>query len=137
VLEREGVSVVVADDEFDELVSASGAGVTVLSADGRGSSSVAALSRTRRRCPRPRRQSRLVLLTSGTTGPPKGARRSDRAPRLEDIGLVSRLGYRLGDTYYVAPPLFHAWGLSQATSSLATASTLILRRRFDPALSLA
>ena len=38
--------------------------------------------------------------------------------------------------YHVVPPLFHAWGLSQATMALSTASTLILRRRFNAATTL-
>lgn len=133
VLEREEVSLLIADAEFLPVIAESGTGATVVQADGTHPGSLAAVTRGRRFCPPPVRRSRLVLLTSGTTGPPKGARRTNRAHRFMDAGFVADIPYRLGDTYLVAPPLFHAWGLSQATCALATASTLMLRRKFDAA----
>ena len=137
VLGRERVTVLVADQEFRPLIDESGAAVLVVPAESDEAGSVWDLSSGRRFCAPPSRRSRLVLLTSGTTGPPKGAQRVNRAPRLGDVGLMSIIPYRVGDTYYVAPPLFHAWGLGQATSALGTASTLILRRKFDAAETLA
>lgn len=131
VLDREEVTILIADDEFAPLVEASESDVFVLSADGDNEHSVDVVSLVMRQCVSPKRRSQLVLLTSGTTGPPKGARRANRAPSRSDFGLLSRIPYRLGDTYLVGPPLFHAWGLSQATSALATSSTLILRKKFD------
>jgi len=138
VLERDGITVLVADVEFASLIEDAELTIPVLWADGDPSEadSLLAISSTFRLCTPPSRRSRLVLLTSGTTGPPKGARRSNRAPRLSEIGMLTRIPYRVGDTYYVASPLFHAWGLSQATMAMATASTLILRRRFNAAEAL-
>ncbi|MGF1598663.1 MAG: AMP-binding protein [Acidimicrobiales bacterium] len=133
VLDREQVATLIADDEFVPLIEQCGADVDVLPAEGDGPDSIWALSATSRLCALPRRRSRLVLLTSGTTGPPKGARRHNRAPRARDASLLASIPYQLGDTFLVAPPLFHAWGLSQATVAMATASTLVLRRRFDAA----
>jgi fatty-acyl-CoA synthase len=73
-----------------------------------------------------------VLLTSGTTGTPKGARRSGRPAGLSSvIGVLERIPYRSGDIAVIPTPLFHAWGLAQLTIAAATASTAVLVRRFD------
>lgn len=72
------------------------------------------------------------MLTSGTTGPPKGARRRNRAGAADGLGMFSAVPYRLGERYLVCSPLFHAWGLSQYSVALATASTIHLRTKFDP-----
>ncbi|MEM9561383.1 MAG: AMP-binding protein [Actinomycetota bacterium] len=138
VVEREEISVLVADVEFEELLGDAALDSPVIWADGPRSDddSLWSISSARRLCSPPSRRSRLVLLTSGTTGPPKGARRTNRAPRISEFGLLTRIPYKTSETYYVAPPLFHAWGLSQATMALATASTLILRRRFNAAATI-
>lgn len=138
VLDRDGISVLIADLEFRQLTEDAELTIPILWADGdrQDPDSLLTISSTFRLCAPPTRRSRLVLLTSGTTGPPKGARRSNRAPRLSEFGMLTRIPYRVGDVYYVASPLFHAWGLSQSTMALATASTLILRRRFNAAEAL-
>jgi len=78
---------------------------------------------------------RVVALTSGTTGRPKGAARSggnalDMAAILTTIPLMS------GDTALVAAPLFHGLGLFTASFSLALGSTVVLSPGFDPARTL-
>ncbi|MFV0523305.1 MAG: AMP-binding protein [Acidimicrobiales bacterium] len=132
VIERERISVLVTDDEFAAVVEAAGNAPLVLAAEGDAPNSIHILSRQRRMCSPPRRRSELVLLTSGTTGPPKGARRANKAAGSDGMGMFLRIPYQTGDTFYAVPPLFHALGLSQSTIALATGSTLILRRRFDP-----
>ena len=93
------------------------------------------------RQPRPpalsRRRTCFVLLTSGTTGAPKGAAR--RAPRsLEPlVGILSRIPYRVRDTTMIASPLFHAWGFGNLGLALTLSSTLVLRERFDAEETLA
>ena len=73
-----------------------------------------------------------VLLTSGTTGTPKGARRSGRPAGLASVtGVLERIPYQSGDVAVIPTPLFHAWGLAQLTIAAATASTAVLVRRFD------
>ncbi|MCP3990372.1 MAG: AMP-binding protein, partial [Actinomycetia bacterium] len=131
VIEREQVAVLIADEEFAATIDESGADVINISADGEGPQSLSRLAAKPGFCPPPARRARLVLLTSGTTGPPKGARRANRAPSLSDLGLFTNIPYQIGETYLVCPPLFHAWGLSQATTALATGSSVILRRKFD------
>ncbi|MCP3913288.1 MAG: AMP-binding protein [Actinomycetia bacterium] len=131
VVEREGITTLVVDHEFRDVVEAADLDIEVVVADGEGPGSLAEVASHQGRCPSPTRRSRLVLLTSGTTGPPKGARRENKAPGFDSLGMFAHVPYRMGDQYFVGPPLFHAWGLSQATVALATGSTLHLRPRFD------
>ncbi|HEX5609156.1 MAG TPA: AMP-binding protein [Solirubrobacterales bacterium] len=75
---------------------------------------------------------RFIILTSGTTGTPKGAQRSSPDGLLTLAALIDRIPFRSRETIMVAAPLFHSWGFFHFVMSLPTASTLVLRRRFDP-----
>jgi acyl-CoA synthetase (AMP-forming)/AMP-acid ligase II len=74
---------------------------------------------------------RVVILTSGTTGTPKGARRS-HAGLSSAAALLSKIPYRARETTLIAAPLFHSWGLANFTLGVPLGSTFVLRRRFDP-----
>lgn len=74
---------------------------------------------------------RVVILTSGTTGTPKGARRS-HAGLSSAAALLSKIPYRAREATMIAAPLFHSWGLANYTLGTPLASTFVLRRRFDP-----
>ena len=75
---------------------------------------------------------RFVILTSGTTGTPKGAQRSSPDGLMAMAALIERIPYRSRETMMIAAPLFHSWGFFHFIMSLPTASTMVLRRRFDP-----
>jgi acyl-CoA synthetase (AMP-forming)/AMP-acid ligase II len=85
----------------------------------------------------PARIGRTVILTSGTTGSPKGASRSSPQSLGPAISLLSKIPMRRGQTTHVAAPLFHSWGFAHFTIGLMLNSTLVLQRRFDPEASLA
>jgi fatty-acyl-CoA synthase len=80
----------------------------------------------------PTEEPRFVILTSGTTGTPKGASRS--APKgLDPIGgLFGRVPYHVREKHFIAAPLFHAWGIGQYMIGAALSATLVLQNRFDP-----
>jgi acyl-CoA synthetase (AMP-forming)/AMP-acid ligase II len=79
----------------------------------------------------PAKGSRIVILTSGTTGAPKGAPRDE--PGIDAaVSLLSRLPLRAGWRTHVAAPLFHTWGWAHWALSMLLGSTVVLRRRFDP-----
>jgi acyl-CoA synthetase (AMP-forming)/AMP-acid ligase II len=80
----------------------------------------------------PERQGRAVILTSGTTGSPKGASREN--PRSLDpaVSLLSRIPLRARQVTHIAAPLFHSWGFAHFSLGLILGSTIVLRRRFDP-----
>jgi acyl-CoA synthetase (AMP-forming)/AMP-acid ligase II len=75
---------------------------------------------------------RFVILTSGTTGTPKGAQRSSPDGLLAIAALIDKIPFRARETMMIAAPLFHSWGFFHFVMSLPTASTIVLRRRFDP-----
>lgn len=133
VCERDGIAVIVTDQEFSEVIAQSGTTATVLVADGSGSGAMARVAAEGRQCSPPTRRPKLVLLTSGTTGAPKSAVRTLKTTRVGGVGMLRRVPYRLGDRYLIASPLFHAWGLSQLVVGLATASTIEVRQRFEAA----
>ncbi len=80
---------------------------------------------------------KAIILTSGTTGTPKGASRSQ--PRSLDpaAALLGVIPLRAREKTLIAAPLFHAWGFAHFTLGMALSSTLVLRRRFDPEATLA
>ena len=75
---------------------------------------------------------KFVILTSGTTGTPKGAQRSSPDGLMAIASLIDKIPFRRGMTMMIAAPLFHSWGFFHFVMSLPTASTMVLRRRFDP-----
>jgi len=75
---------------------------------------------------------KFVILTSGTTGTPKGAQRSSPDGLLALASLIDRIPFRSGMTMMIAAPLFHSWGFFHFVMSLPTGATMVLRRRFDP-----
>lgn len=79
----------------------------------------------------PGRLSRIVLLTSGTSGTPKGAPRREAGPDAA-VALLSRMPLRAGWRTHIAAPLFHTWGLAHLLLAMLLGSTMVLRRRFDP-----
>jgi acyl-CoA synthetase (AMP-forming)/AMP-acid ligase II len=84
----------------------------------------------------PTRPSRVVVLTSGTTGRPKGAARAG-GDALDAAGILACLPIVTGDTAVVAVPLFHALGLFTASLSLSLRSTVVLDAEFDAERTLA
>jgi acyl-CoA synthetase (AMP-forming)/AMP-acid ligase II len=87
------------------------------------------------RPPKPSRPGRTVLLTSGTTGTPKGARRSGGAAG-SLAAMLERIPWRAGEKTVVAAPMFHAWGFGQLAISATMCCTVVMRRRFDPEATL-
>jgi acyl-CoA synthetase (AMP-forming)/AMP-acid ligase II len=80
----------------------------------------------------PPERGRYIILTSGTTGTPKGARRSQPEGLGTLAALLSKIPRRSGETAMIAAPLFHSWGFLHFILSLPTAATMILRPKFDP-----
>ena len=81
--------------------------------------------------PRPSTIGGLVLLTSGTTGTPKGAPRQVSSP-FAAAQFLDRIPLRAEERTFLAAPLFHGTGLSQFMLTLSLGSTSVVRRKFDP-----
>jgi fatty-acyl-CoA synthase len=73
-----------------------------------------------------------VILTSGTTGTPKGATRKQPDSFEPAAALFSKIPLRARETTMIAAPMFHSWGFAHFTLGLPLSSTLVLQRRFDP-----
>ena len=84
----------------------------------------------------PERPGRIIVLTSGTTGVPKGARRPTPKGLTTAASILSGLPLRSGDRIVVAAPLFHSWGLAAMQLAMALRSPLSLIRGFDAELIL-
>jgi len=133
VVEDEGIDALVYDDSLADAASEANPRIVVTEDELRA----AAAGGDPRPVSPPARAGRVVVLTSGTTGRPKGAVRAGRPNALQGAALVASLPVMAGDTTVVAAPLFHAFGLFGANLALALSSTVVVRRRFDPETVLA
>jgi acyl-CoA synthetase (AMP-forming)/AMP-acid ligase II len=84
----------------------------------------------------PARPGRIIVLTSGTTGAPKGARRPNPPGIGAAASILSRIPLRAGERILVPAPMFHSWGLAALQISMPLRATLIMQRRFDPEATL-
>jgi fatty-acyl-CoA synthase len=82
--------------------------------------------------PPPASHAKIVVLTSGTTGTPKGAPRSEPKGVTPVAALLERAPFRSGDTVENCAPMFHSLGFAFMLLTIALGSTLVVRRRFDP-----
>jgi acyl-CoA synthetase (AMP-forming)/AMP-acid ligase II len=80
----------------------------------------------------PENKGRVVILTSGTTGSPKGAQRKQPESLDPAAALFSKIPLRAGEPTMIAAPMFHSWGFVHFTLGMGLGSTLVLRRKFDP-----
>ena len=136
VTRREEPKALVYDEEFAGLLDGVDEGVARIVAwnegevDGPTLDSLIAVNPDTDHKPPPDKP-RFVILTSGTTGTPKGAQRSSPDGLLAMAALIDKIPYRARDTMVIAAPLFHSWGFFHFVMSLPTASTMVLRRKFD------
>ena len=80
----------------------------------------------------PGESGRFVILTSGTTGTPKGAQRAQPDTLSPLASLFSKIPLHAREKTMIAAPLFHSWGFAHFVLGLALNSTYVLRRKFDP-----
>ncbi|WP_019631363.1 AMP-binding protein [Actinomadura atramentaria] len=85
----------------------------------------------------PDTQNRTIMLSSGTTGRPKGARRPPRPGLWPLASMTSRIPLRARHTMIIEAPLFHTWGYAALQMAWALRAPIVLHRRFDPARTLA
>jgi acyl-CoA synthetase (AMP-forming)/AMP-acid ligase II len=79
----------------------------------------------------PERPGKLIVLTSGTTGTPKGARRPTPPGFGAIAAMLSRMPLHRDEVMMLSAPLFHAWGLAALQVSAPLLATVVLMERFD------
>ncbi len=142
VVSREGVDLFVYDEEFEPLITGlelrrGGYRAWLDSRHDDGDTLEALISSASAVAPpKPAHAPRLVILTSGTTGTPKGAGRDVPVSLAPVGGPLSKVPFRSGDVAQVSAPMFHALGFTQGLLQIGLGATLILPRRFSPAAAL-
>jgi fatty-acyl-CoA synthase len=139
---REGTDLLVFDDEYAEMLEgiepSRGRWRAWTDENAQGEDTIWSLidGGTDKAPPKPSASPRITILTSGTTGTPKGAPRGE--PRSLSLigGLLSKVPYQARETTELCVPMFHALGFSQAMLGIGLGSTLVVRRRFDPKATL-
>ena len=139
---REGTDLLVYDDEYAEILE----GVEpplgrwrawVDDDETNDEDTIDALILASKTSPRPSQVGpKIVILTSGTTGTPKGAPRSE--PKVLSLigGLLGKVPFRARETTELCAPMFHALGFAMMALGLGLGSTLVVRRKFDPEATL-
>ena len=80
----------------------------------------------------PGERGKAIILTSGTTGTPKGASRSQPKSLDPAAALLAMIPLRAREKTMIAAPMFHSWGFVHFTLGMSLSSTLVLKRKFDP-----
>ncbi len=141
VAQREGTDLLVYDDEYSDTLKGIDDpphGRFRAWADEPGDDTLDALidGADRSAPPKPAEWPRITILTSGTTGTPKGAPRSEPRSLALIGGLLSKVPFRAREVTEMCVPMFHALGFMQAIVGVGLGSTLVVRRRFDPEVTL-
>lgn len=145
VCEREGVDILVCDQQYAGLLDtvstslgtylawiddadAAGDAPTLESAISAGSAELP---------PVPEQQAKIIILTSGTTGKPKGTERPNPKSLIPVGGLFDKVrGYSGGGVLEACPPFFHSLGYAQLMLGVTLGMTVVMRRFFDPQATL-
>ncbi|HYB80868.1 MAG TPA: long-chain-fatty-acid--CoA ligase FadD2, partial [Mycobacterium sp.] len=157
VSEREGAKLIIYDDEYTNAVSKAepplgklrALGVNPDAVDSSASASgeeppestdetlAELIARSSKEpAPKANKHASIIILTSGTTGTPKGANRST-PPTLAPIGgILSHVPFKANEVTSLPSPMFHALGYLHSTIAMFLGSTLVLRRKFKPPLVL-
>ena len=144
VCEREDVTVLIHDEEFADVAQAvepsSGKYVAWFDGDDPVSDETPVedliAEGSAERPPKPAAKQRIVLLTSGTTGTPKGAPRDMSVSLALPGGYLSKIPLRSGRVAVLSAPAFHAWGLLSSMLNLGLGNTVVTARKTDPAFTL-
>lgn len=141
VTTREAVFAVIHDSEFHDRMGDTPEHMVRIVSDAEPSGRALSLASLAdqyhgRRPPVPGRSGKLTILTSGTTGTPRGATRGAVAAggtlTLEaPAALLGRIPLRAGMRIGLAAPAFHAWGLANLVMALGLGATVVMLRRFS------
>lgn len=89
--------------------------------------------------PKVARSGRMILLTSGTTGVPKGVPRTPKVSSGMGVGvtIIQRTRLRIGSRVALAVPMFHGLGFGILMLTITLGGTVLTHRRFDAEATIA
>ncbi|MCE1179659.1 MAG: AMP-binding protein [Micrococcales bacterium] len=131
VVEEQGCDLVIHDDEFAERLGRMRSGCALLP-EAELEQALAELPEVTAERP-PRRVGRAIVLTSGTTGHPKGAARRTPAGFGPMVSILDRIPLNVGERVLISAPLFHTWGYAALQLTIGLRGTVVLQRQFDAA----
>lgn len=129
VLEQQQADVLVADPEFTAVTNAAPRSVKVLSSE---TDLERLMDKGATDLEPPRQPGRTIVLSSGTSGPPKGAHRKASPGITPLASILSRIPLRVHDRMLIEAPLFHTWGYAALQLAVSLRATIMLRPRFEP-----
>lgn len=130
VAQQQEIAFLVHDDEFANVAAELPEGIGAMS-ESELREAVAATPQPPRMTP-PARVGRTIILTSGTTGTPKGAARRTPGGFGPLISIIDRIPLHARDRILIAAPIFHTWGYAAMQLSIAMRSTMVMQRRYQP-----
>ena len=74
----------------------------------------------------------IVVMSSGTTGTPKGVVRVEPVAPTVLAGILTKVPWRAGMRVQITASMFHAWGWAVFNIALGMRGTIVTHRIFDP-----
>ncbi|RNE48996.1 AMP-binding protein [Corynebacterium alimapuense] len=142
VIAENAINVLVIDDEFLERLPADRAGLQVILGHLTGPHSgevtlneiVSHPDKTAETAlPRFPQHGPIVLMSSGTTGIPKGVVRPEPRLPLVLAGILQKIPWHSDMSIQLTASIFHTWGWGMLNIALAARGTVVTHRIFDPA----
>jgi acyl-CoA synthetase (AMP-forming)/AMP-acid ligase II/uncharacterized protein YndB with AHSA1/START domain len=137
LIEQHHVQVLFSDDEFERLTQYLPADLpriatlTPSAVKGRPTLDDIIAAAPKRRLKPPEKHGELIVLTSGTSGTPKGARRPPPGRWGTVAAMLSGIPLKAGDRMLIAAPIFHSWGFAAWQISTPIRGAVVLQDRFD------
>lgn len=140
IFEENGINVLIIDDEFADRIPEPLGDITVIWAHtSRDHGTEETLRRIALRgdeglpaLPAFPRHGNIVLMSSGTSGVPKGILRPEPLLPFVVGGYLETVPWRNAMTVQITASMFHTWGWSAVNIAFATRNTVVTQRIFDP-----
>ncbi|STC69470.1 AMP-binding protein [Corynebacterium pilosum] len=139
IIEENTINVLIVDDEFSHVIPHDYPGLTVAYAhvekrhdDYPALAELIAHSDTDTKLPAMPKHGYIVLMSSGTTGIPKGILRPEPKLPLVLAGLLEKIPWKAGMTVQMSASMFHTWGWSATNIAFGARNTVVTMRNYDP-----